>query len=246
MINWNIVPMLWGSPEYPYILFTEMEWIGKLSYMVTDLDSRVTENTNTLTDHETRIGNIETVEIPAIKVRLGNVETVVADNVSRLNTIQNTTIPAIQQEITEVSNELYARSPVLLSYPILPTPTDTATQRSYTIQLNSDYTLAELSFKLTADYASMSGHNYEQDITINIPTRNAETKYNTFIYALPGEYGTDAFEFNTITFSTDNNYNLTITYMKDRAIAVVNATAIDMEDFPTITRPIIKYINPAT
>lgn len=244
MINWNIVPMLWSSPQYPYILFTEMEWIGKLSYMVTDLDSRVTENTNTLADHETRIGNIETVEIPAIKVRLDNVETVVADNVSRLNTIQNTTIPAIQQELTEVSNELYARSPVLLSYPILPTPTDTTTTRSYTIALNSDYTLAEFSFKLTASH--LSGHEYVQDITINIPTRNAETKYNTFIYTPAGEYGKDAFEFNTITFSTDNNYNLTITYGTDRAIPIVNASSVDTEEFPTITRPIIKYINPAT
>lgn len=244
MINWNIIPMLWGSSDYPYILFTEMEWIGKLSYMVTDLDSRVTENTNTLTAHEIRIGNIETVEIPAIKVRLDNVETVVADNVSRLNTIQNTTIPAIQQELTEVSNELYARSPVLLSYPILPTPTDTTTQRSYTIQLNSDYTLAEFSFKLTASH--LSGHEYEQDITINIPTRNAETKYNTFIYSPAREYGVDFFEFNTITISTDSNYKLTITYGTDRAIPVVNASSVATEEFPTITRPIIKYINPAS
>ena len=243
MINWNIVPMLWSSPQYPYILFTEMEWIGKLSYMVTDLDSRVTENTNTLTDHETRIGNIETVEIPAIKVRLDNVETVVADNVSRLNTIQNTTIPAIQTELTEVSNELYARSPVLLSYPILPTPTDTATQRSYTIALNSDYTLAEFSFKLTASH--LSGHEYEQDITINIPTRNAETKYNTYIYTPAGEYGTDAFDFNTLTFTTDNNYNLTITYGIDKGVVNSPYSVID-EGFPTITRPIIKYINPAS
>lgn len=242
MINWNIVPMLWDSPQYPYILFTEMEWIGKLSYMVTDLDSRVTENTNTLTDHETRIGNIETVEIPAIKVRLYNAETVVADNVSRLNTIQNTTIPAIQTELTEVSNELYARSAILLSYPVLPTPTDTTTQRSYTIQLNSDYTLAELSFKLTASH--LSGHKYEQDITINVPTRNGETKYNTYIYTPAGEYGTDAFDFNTLTFTTDNNYNLTISYGIDRGV-VVNSPYID-EEFPTITRPIIKYINPAT
>lgn len=234
--------MSWGSPGYPYILFTEMEWIGKLSYMVTDLDSRVTENTNTLTDHETRIGNIETVEIPAIKVRLDNVETVVADNVSRLNTIQNTTIPAIQTELTEVSNELYARSAVLLAYPILPTPTDTATQRSYIISLNSDYTLAEFSFKLTASH--LSGHEYEQDITINIPTRNGETKYNTYIYTPAGEYGTEAFDFNTLTFTTDNNYNLTITYGIDRGV-VTNAPYID-EEFPTIIRPIIKYINPAS
>lgn len=244
MINWNIVPMLWGSPKYPYILFTEMEWIGKLSYMVTDLDSRVTENTTTLTDHETRIGNIETVEIPAIKVRLDNVETVVADNVSRLNTIQNTTIPAIQQDILDISNELYARSAVLLSYPVLTTPTDTETTRTYTIALNRDYTLAELSFKLTASH--LSGHEYEQDITINIPTRHAETKYNTFVYSPAGEYGVDVFEFNTITFSTDNNYNLTITYGNDRAISVVNASSVDTEELPTITRPIIKYINPAT
>lgn len=244
MINWNVVPMLWSSPQYPYILFTEMEWIGKLSYMITDLDSRVTENTNTLTDHGNRLNNIETVELPALDSRVDALEIVVADNVSRLNTIQNTTIPAIQQELTEVSNELYARSPVLLSYPVLTTPTDTETVRTYTIPLNSDYTLAEFSFKLTASH--LSGHEYEQDITINIPTRNAETKYNTFIYSPAGEYGVDVFEFNTITFSTDNNYNLTITYGTDRAIPVINASSVDVEEFPTITRPIIKYINPAT
>lgn len=244
MINWNIVPMLWGSPEYPYILFTEMEWIGKLSYMITDLDSRVIENTTTLTEHGNRLNNIETVEIPAIKVRLDNVETVVADNVSRLNTIQNTTIPAIQTELTEVSNELYARSPVLLSYPILPTPTDTTTTRSYTIQLNSDYTLAEFSFKLTASH--LSGHEYEQDVTINIPTRNAKTKYSTYIYTPAGEYGIDGFDFNTLTFTTDSNYNLTITYGVDRVVSTGSNVPIVEEEFPTIARPIIKYINPAT
>lgn len=67
MINWNVVPMWWGSNP-PYTLFTEMEWIGKLAYMYNYLDEKVTKIetdistiNDTLENHTTRIENLEVI-----------------------------------------------------------------------------------------------------------------------------------------------------------------------------------------
>lgn len=67
MINWNVVPMWWGDNP-PYTLFTEMEWIGKLAYMYNYMDTRVStletdvdSIQDTLSNHTTRIVNLETI-----------------------------------------------------------------------------------------------------------------------------------------------------------------------------------------
>lgn len=67
MINWNVVPMWFGN-NFPFTLFTEMEWIGKLAYMYNYLDEKVTEIEtdistihNTLDNHTTRIENLEVI-----------------------------------------------------------------------------------------------------------------------------------------------------------------------------------------
>lgn len=67
MINWNVVPMWWGDNP-PYTLFTEMEWIGKLAYQYNYMDTRVStletdvgNIQDTLSNHTTRIVNLETI-----------------------------------------------------------------------------------------------------------------------------------------------------------------------------------------
>lgn len=67
MINWNVVPMWFGN-NFPYTLFTEMEWIGKLAYMYNYLDEKVTKietDISTINDvlenHTTRIENLEVI-----------------------------------------------------------------------------------------------------------------------------------------------------------------------------------------
>ena len=67
MINWNVVPMWFGN-SFPYTLFTEMEWIGKLAYMYNYLDEKVTRIESdistineTLSNHTTRIENLEVI-----------------------------------------------------------------------------------------------------------------------------------------------------------------------------------------
>ena len=58
MINWNVVPMWWGE-SLPYTLFTEMEWIGKLSYMCGDLDTRLTTAEGKINDFGERLDAAE-------------------------------------------------------------------------------------------------------------------------------------------------------------------------------------------
>lgn len=67
MINWNVVPMWFGN-NFPFTLFTEMEWIGKLAYMynyldekVTGIESDISTINETLSNHTTRIENLEVI-----------------------------------------------------------------------------------------------------------------------------------------------------------------------------------------
>lgn len=60
-VNWNTVPMTFNDS------WTYLEMLGKL---VTQVDT----NTQNIANHETRLVNIETVEIPAIKSRLDTIE----------------------------------------------------------------------------------------------------------------------------------------------------------------------------
>lgn len=52
MLNWNIVPMTFSN-RYPNLLWTEIEWIGKLAYMIDDHENRITDLTNRVTKLET-------------------------------------------------------------------------------------------------------------------------------------------------------------------------------------------------
>lgn len=59
MLNWNIVPMTFSN-RYPNLLWTEIEWIGKLAYMIDDHETRITDLTNRVVKLETVTAKFET------------------------------------------------------------------------------------------------------------------------------------------------------------------------------------------
>lgn len=244
MINWNIVPMTWSSPNFPYILFTEMEWIGKLSYIVTDHDDRIKNLETTITDHETRIDNIETVEIPAIKLRLDNAELTISNHENRIgtnenaiNTINTITIPAIENRVESLENE----TKILLHIPTIPYPVDDNNIRSYTIDIPEGYTVLDVSFTLIGDYTEDFGITSKSAHNVNIPTRNGAEKI-TYITntEITGEYGTMEYLANNINISTDANNHITISYGREFLSADMHSTVTDFYGLPNMTRCIFK------
>lgn len=241
MINWNIVPMNWSSPDFPYLLFTEMEWIGKLSYIANDLDNRTTILTET-------VDNIVNMEIPAIKDRLDIVETKVytIENTEipgiknrldiaegKISTIENTEIPGIKNRLETLEDE----TKVLLYIPVIPYPVDTTDTRSYTIQLPTGYNVCDVSFRLHGDYATE--HEYYSDQTMNIACKNGACSKFDINYAPPGEYGQATYLQHYINLSTNNAEELTISYGKDNAWWT-DPTIWTEEGFPDVTRIILK------
>ena len=250
MINWNIVPMNWSSPDFPYLLFTEMEWIGKLSYIATDHNDRI----NTLTE---TVDNIVNTEIPAIKDRLDTVETKVytIENTEipgiknrldvaegKISTIENTEIPGIKNRLETLEDE----TKVLLHIPVIPYPTDTTDTRSYDIQLPTGYTVAEVSFRLHGDYSNLSGHEYYCEETMNLQSKNGNGDKFIMNYSDAGEYGTPAYIWCKVHLSTDSNEVLTIDLSKDQYY-YTDPTNLSDEGFPTLLRVILKmYKLPTT
>lgn len=244
MINWNIVPMVWSSPNFPYILFTEMEWIGKLSYIVESHDDRIKNLESAIEDHENRISNIETVEIPAIKVRLDNAELTISDHENRIstngnaiNTINTITIPAIENRVESLENE----TKILLHIPTIPYPVDDNNIRSYTLDIPEGYTILDVSFTLIGDYTNDFGITSNSAHNITIPTRNGSEKI-TYITntELTGEYGTTQYLVNNINISTNNQNQLTISYGREFLSEDMHSTVTNFYGLPNMTRCIFK------
>lgn len=244
MINWNIVPMTWSSPNFPYILFTEMEWIGKLAYIVESHDDRITNLESTIADHENRINNIETVEIPAIKVRLDNAELTLSNhgdristNENAINTINTVTIPAIENRVESLENE----TKILLHIPTIPYPVDDNNIRSYTIDIPEGYTVLDVSFNLVGDYTEEFGITSKTTHIANLATHNGSANL-TYVTntEITGEYGTMEYLANNINISTDNNNHITISYGREFLSADMHSTVTNFYGLPNMTRCIFK------
>lgn len=230
MINWNVTPILFPN-GIPYILFSEMEWIGKLSYIATDLDTRIT--------------TIETETIPAITDRLDTLEnTTIPAITDRIDTIENTTIPAIQNDIADINS----RTQILLVYPVVSYPVDTTDTRSYEITLPTGYNISDLSFVLTGDYTDDFGITSKSTHNFTINNASGEYHKSYFAYAeLTGEYGSPLYIANDISVTTNNN-TITITFGKEFLFDDTNLTTkTDFYGLPVISNVVAKlYKLPTT
>ena len=157
MINWNVVPMWWGE-SLPYTLFTEMEWIGKLSYMCGDLDTRLTTAEGKINDFGERLDAAE----------------------YQININKN--------DITELFDRVIALEGQLtetISIPSLPTPTDggapidtsTTPTRKYSFDIGdiSDVLFLGVSFDYVYDSGLFARGTYSQPVNVTFDSSGAST-----------------------------------------------------------------------
>ena len=108
MINWNVVPMWWGE-SLPYTLFTEMEWIGKLSYMCNDFATRLVTAEEKIDDFGERLDaaeyqiNLNKSDIVSLTDRMDTAE----GNINALKTRIETVIeiPTISSPVDDAGAE---------------------------------------------------------------------------------------------------------------------------------------------
>ena len=157
MINWNIVPMWWNE-ALPYTLYTEMEWIGKLSYITNDLNTRLTSAESTILDLSERMNGAEyqiNVNKHDITEIFGRVET-------------------LEGQLTET-----------ISVPSLPTPTDggapidtsTTPTRKYSFDIGdiSDVLFLGVSFDYIYDSGLFARGTYSQPVNVTFDSSGAST-----------------------------------------------------------------------
>lgn len=157
MINWNVVPMWWGE-SLPYTLFTEMEWIGKLSYMCGDLDTRLTTAEGKIDDFSERLDAAEY----QININKNDI-TELFDRVT-----------ALEGQLTET-----------ISVPSLPTPTDggapidtsTTPTRKYSFDIGdiSDVLFLGVSFDYVYDSGLFARGTYSQPVNVTFDSSGAST-----------------------------------------------------------------------
>ena len=235
MINWNVVPMWWGE-SLPYTLFTEMEWIGKLSYMCNDLNTRLTTAEAAISDFDTRLQaaeyqiNINKSDITNLKDRMDAVE---------------------------------SRMEISVDIPTIPTPVDDPVLeiRTYTINIDDmqDYKYIKVSF----DYEYISTVNrgrYVQPFEFMIPidpenstaglTKELSACYNfvdpnntatTYTGAIKGDDGINtnvSADFNGL-----ENTTLTITLHGVYIALISSGTGyfINTSDYPEIKNLTVAY-----
>lgn len=157
MINWNVVPMWWGE-SLPYTLFTEMEWIGKLSYMCGDLDTRLTTAEGKIDDFGERLDAAEY----QININKNDI-TELFDRVT-----------ALEGQLTET-----------ISVPSLPTPTDggapidtsTTPTRKYSFDIGdiSDVLFLGVSFDYVYDSGIFARGTYSQPVNVTFDSSGSST-----------------------------------------------------------------------
>lgn len=267
LINWNIVPCYFYNENFSYTQFTEMEWIGKLSYMITDLNSKVNTISNIvdnivnveLPNIKTRLTNIENVEIPAIKTRLTNIEDVELPVIkTRLVNIEDTEIPGLksrvgQNELDIQSNTERIEALESSSGNIWVHVTrikgdnliyeDTQTEREYTIPIltGTGFNYCNISFILESNY--QNAYNVSGSNTINLTFEIAEND-NKIIdlstFANDANNTIYGLLINKIIINSD--INTTIKFNKDNFIDFTNNNITTQFEFPEIKEILVTYL----
>lgn len=220
MINWNIVPM-WWSESLPYTLFTEMEWIGKLSYMCNDLNTRLTTAEAAISDFDTRLQaaeyqiNINKSDIISLSGRMDTAEGNITGIDTRLGLAEGTL-----DNVSNTVTVLNAFDKILLTAPTIPAPVDDNNVRTYTIPLE-DIVTNYYKIKLNVNYTTVTTQpgtviTAGGDIEIIIPPGTSTKTKSINLYKIYSDNYTNpptAVSFavlNTITFTISGN-NLIIT-----------------------------------
>ena len=267
LINWNIVPCYFYNGNFAYTQFTEMEWIGKLSYMITDLNTKVNNVINIvdnivnveLPEIKNRLTNIEDVELPGIKTRLTNIEDVELPGIkNRLTNIEDIEIPGMKERIGQ--NELNIQSNTE-RIEVLESSSgniwvhvtrikgdnliyeDTQTEREYTIPIltGTGFNYCNISFILESNYQNT--YNVNGSNTINLTFEIAENDnkiINLSTFAKDANNTIYGLLTNTITINSD--ISTSIKFNKDNFIDFTNNNTTTQLDFPEIKEILVTYL----
>ena len=179
MLNWNIVPMTFSN-RYPNLLWTEIEWIGKLAYMIDDHENRITDLTNRVTKletvatkFETRITALEKYNNDVVKPFFENTlptlvtidyltnnyytKTVLDEKFNR----QLSYISENSRNIESLKNQIKTNTNVMYLNYNVPTPTVSDNINTYTISLKPDFDTVNINIVFSDNY----------NISVFIPTQ---------------------------------------------------------------------------
>lgn len=238
MINWTIIPMVYNDS------FTYMEWLGKLSYIadnhetrIDDLEKNVTDITETLADHEEILsdheGRITTLE----NWRRDTVDPFIVDADFRLDTLENWKTNTIEPFMINTANtflnhnnritaaeedivDLELKKGNLSIFPEITTSIDytmeieTANCNVYYKNPNSD---------IWHEYATDTTMN---DFIINETSASIGDKDFLFLFCPPEGYPEEQFIFNG-----DAVVTATAATSEDSAAAIYSRETIPTEDF---------------
>lgn len=178
MLNWNIVPMTFSN-RYPNLLWTEIEWIGKLAYMIDDHENRITDLTNRVTKLETvttefeiRITTLENYNNDVVKPFFENtLPTLVTidyltNNYYTKNVLdekfnrQLSYISENSKNIESLKNQIKTNTNVMYLNYNVPDPETAGIYNEYVISLKQDFDTVNINIVFSDNY----------NISVFIPT----------------------------------------------------------------------------
>lgn len=181
MINWNVVPFSFANP-YPYTLWTPMEWIGKHSYMLSDIDTRVTTA-------ETNISSIQDTldTLPTTYATINYVDT--QDDAIKQDLLDNY-VPmdaynALYLDYNRFKNSINKESKSVITSVEVPEYIDTENARQYRFTALTDYDYITVQFNSNLNYSAVLTIKLDGDDVCNhnifvVPLVVGEVHTNTY------------------------------------------------------------------
>ena len=245
MINWNVVPMWFGN-NFPYTLFTEMEWIGKLAYMynyldekVTGIESDISTINDTLDNHTTRIVNLEVITdaLPTTYLTIADArDTYLSKDDAMDQYVPMDIYTDLWLDYNQFKNSINANSKSVITSVEVPEYTDTANARQYRFTALTDY-----------DYITVqinSNLNYSTTLTIKLDGLDV-CNHNIFVVPLVvGEVHTNTYQVTLGYIPATNEVIISMTHIYNYDGATNEVTETNV--FDTINSITATYFSNST
>jgi hypothetical protein len=232
MINWNVIPFNFANP-YPYTLWSPMEWIGKHSYMLSDIDTRVTTA-------ETNISSIQDTldTLPTTYATINYVDT--QDNAIKQDLLDNY-VPmdaynALYLDYNRFKNSINKESKSVITSVEVPEYTDTENARQYRFTALTDYDYITIQFN--------SNLNYSAVLTIKLDGSDV-CNHNIFVVPLVvGEVHTNTYQATLGYIPATNEVIISMTHIYNYDGATNEVTETNV--FDTINSITATYFSNPT
>ncbi len=181
MINWNVIPFNFANP-YPYTLWTPMEWIGKHSYMLSDIDTRVTTAETNISSIQDTLDTLPTTyaTINYVDTQDDNIKQDLLDNYVPIDIYND-----LYLDYNRFKNSINKESKSVITSVEVPEYTDTENARQYRFTALTDYDYITVQFNSNLNYSAVLTIKLDGDDVCN---------HNVFVVPLVvGEVHTNAY-----------------------------------------------------